>query len=91
MPHSPPDGWPWPWNDSQTTDYSYAFDGGEVFKSVFGYFWWPANERFPSGDDNPEMYETKKTTFPNMEHLKRVAPLGSTKSGIGLFALRGAI
>ncbi|HKI68790.1 MAG TPA: hypothetical protein VKA67_04320, partial [Verrucomicrobiae bacterium] len=23
-------GWPWPWNDSNTTDYAYAFRDGKV-------------------------------------------------------------
>ncbi len=25
---APEQGWPWPWDNSQTTDYAYAFDGG---------------------------------------------------------------
>lgn len=32
----PADGWPWPWNTSHTTDYSYAFAGGKVMASCFG-------------------------------------------------------
>lgn len=24
------DGWPWPWNNSLTTDYAYVFDGDRV-------------------------------------------------------------
>lgn len=26
----PKDGWPWPWNDSSTTDYAYVFYKGNV-------------------------------------------------------------
>ncbi len=26
----PKDGWPWPWEDSNITDYAYAFVDGEV-------------------------------------------------------------
>jgi hypothetical protein len=62
----PKDGWPWPWNDSRTTDYAYAFDGGKVWASCFGSEWFdPLKER-------PE--DLKKTAeFPDMEHLKNVA------------------
>jgi hypothetical protein len=27
----PEQGWPWPWNDSGTTDTAYAFDDGHVY------------------------------------------------------------
>jgi hypothetical protein len=33
----PENGWPWPWENSQTTDYAYAFDGGKVYASCFGH------------------------------------------------------
>lgn len=33
-------GWPWPWNDSGTTDYAYAFEGSRVYGSCFGHAWW---------------------------------------------------
>lgn len=29
-------GWPWPWDDSATTDYSYVFRNGKVWASNFG-------------------------------------------------------
>jgi len=32
----PKDGWPWPWNDSGTTDCAYAFDVGKVWKEYSG-------------------------------------------------------
>lgn len=35
----PADGWPWPWDDSCTTDYAYAFDAGKVYVSRFGSKW----------------------------------------------------
>lgn len=35
----PAAGWPWPWEDSRTTDYAYAFDGGQVYYSGFGHEW----------------------------------------------------
>jgi len=44
----PSDGWPWPWETSNLTDYSYAFDDGKVYVCCFGYKWatyeeWMAN------------------------------------------------
>ncbi len=30
---APEQGWPWPWDDSFTTDYAYAFDGDKVYVS----------------------------------------------------------
>jgi hypothetical protein len=35
----PSEGWPWPWTDSRTTDYAYAFRDGEVVLSAFGDEW----------------------------------------------------
>lgn len=36
---TPDQGWPWPWNDSLTTDYSYAFENGTVYITCFGHGW----------------------------------------------------
>jgi hypothetical protein len=35
----PEEGWPWPWGDSGTTDYAYAFDSGQVYIACYGYKW----------------------------------------------------
>ncbi len=35
----PEEGWPWPWDDSRTTDYAYAWRDGGVLVSVFGRAW----------------------------------------------------
>jgi hypothetical protein len=32
----PEQGWPWPWDNSCTTDYAYAFDDGKVEAACFG-------------------------------------------------------
>lgn len=42
-------GWPWPWNDSGTTDYAYYFKDGAVH--------WDDRENWP------DMSALKKTTF----------------------------
>ena len=61
----PADGWPWPWNDSRTTDYAYAFDGDKVHASRFGSIWFdPLNE--PEGDIE------KDAIFPDMSKCKNV-------------------
>lgn len=62
----PEDGWPWPWNDSQTTDYAYAFDKGQVWASCFGYEWF-------NPDNEPKNHVGDKVvTFPNMKDKQKV-------------------
>lgn len=71
-------GWPWPWDDSGTTDYAYAFDAGDVLVSNYGGSWMTVSEALdhdsigedgddaePSGDpaEFPDMSSQKKTTF----------------------------
>lgn len=63
----PADGWPWPWEDSGTTDYAYAFDAGTVWGTCFGNGWWPANAE---PEENPEGQDIRD--FPNMEERKNV-------------------
>ena len=58
-------GWPWPWNDSQTTDYAYAFTEGKVWASCFGYEW------FDPLKEEPDHIEKKSTIFPDMSGIKK--------------------
>lgn len=76
----PADGWPWPWNDSELTDYAYAFERGKVYACPFGYGWFIATEDEPNGEDNPNFFEGKKAIFPDMRNIKKVK-LGR-KSGL---------
>jgi len=69
----PEDGWPWPWEDSRTTDYAYAFDD-KVWASCFG------NEWFDPLKDEPEHKEVKEAKFPNMKSIQNVT-LGK-RSGV---------
>jgi hypothetical protein len=55
----PSQGWPWPWNNSATTDYAYAFDKGKVWASNFGHSWF--NPRKEEPENTP-----KDATFPDM-------------------------
>lgn len=79
---SPEHGWPWPWKDSRTTDYAYAFDGDAVWASCFGGKWYLAAD--PAIDDDEST--AKVAVFPNMESRQRVA-LGKRS---GLIVLGGA-
>lgn len=62
--------WPWPWDNSQTTDYAYAFDGDKVFASCFGKPWFKVD---PQAEDygQPEYDENAgKVSFPDMSARK---------------------
>lgn len=69
---APERGRPWPWKDSNTTDYAYAFDG-KLFGSSFGYPWFevdPNAEAFgepevdgPKGLDFPDMTERQNERY----------------------------
>ncbi len=67
----PAQGWPWPWNDSCTTDYAYAFDEGEVWGSGFGHGWWPVNHE-PTGDA-ADALDDVQVEFPDMRDIQNVA------------------
>lgn len=66
----PEDGWPWPWNDSNTTDYAYIFEKDKkVYSSNYGSKWF--NPLNPPEDD--EFYEGKHIPdFPDMSDIKNV-------------------
>lgn len=65
---SPEQGWPWPWNDSNTTDYAYMLIDGAVKSYAFGSrcFINEANEHDTNEDeraDFPDMSARKNVTF----------------------------
>ena len=76
----PSDGWPWPWNNSQLTDYSYALDGGHVHGSRFGHGWF--NPQRHMWSKTQEDCNADKVEFPDMSALANNPPVGSLKSGI---------
>lgn len=39
---TPAQGWPWTWDTSHGTSYTYAFDEGRVWACCFGSSWWKA-------------------------------------------------
>lgn len=77
----PERGWPWPWENSQTTDYAYAFDGGKVWASRFGHKWFRA-----AGKEPQDHHDGAKVEFPDMS-TRTAAPAGDKRSGIMLIQL----
>ena len=71
----PAEGWPWPWGNSQTTDYAYAFDDGTVHASCFGYAWFDPPQAEPDHDDQ------KQCEFPDMKDRMNVK-FGGPGSGL---------
>lgn len=75
---TPPErGWPWPWDDSGTTDYAYFFDGGKVYASAFGrpYFEIDVdkdNGGEPLDEDAEPLDEGERPIFPNMKDRQNV-------------------
>jgi hypothetical protein len=65
---SPKEGWPWPWDDSHTTDYAYAFDKGKVWASCFGSEWFDPLDK----DVDYDALKDKAAVFPNMKKVKKV-------------------
>ena len=76
---SPDKGWPWPWDDSGTTDYAYAFDGGHVHAACFGGRW--CTPETVSDDET----EGKECVFPNMSARKNVT--FGRRSGVMIIGL----
>jgi len=64
----PADGWPWPWDDSCTSDYAYAFDGGKVYACPFGHGWFVATKEQPEDDAGLK----GPVEFPDMSAKKHV-------------------
>lgn len=67
----PVDGWPWPWEDSRTTDYTYAFNKGKVYASAYGHPWFDATKEQPKFEDMSNDPENKEV-FPNMKNVQSV-------------------
>lgn len=65
---APERGWPWPWDDSRTTDFAYVLHEGKVTAYCFG-------EDASDGDAD------KVDWFPDMSARKNVAR-DSTRSGV---------
>jgi hypothetical protein len=76
-------GWPWPWDDSNTTDYAYALRDGAVYGSCFGHPWFLASEEEPEQDDP----NGTRPSFPDMKARKAVTY--GKRSGVIVMTSRG--
>jgi hypothetical protein len=65
----PEDGWPWPWEDSLTTDMAYVFDGDRTRVFPWGGKY-AAEEGDDSGGDIPDF------EWPNMKEIMNVKDAG---------------
>jgi hypothetical protein len=67
----PKDGWPWPWNDSNTTDYAYAFFDDKVWGNCFGKGWFEVTKE---PDDENEYWDrpSQFSEFPDMKSIQKV-------------------
>ena len=59
---TPEMGWPWPWDNSQGTDYAYCFNGSRVEVFCLGRFC----------DSSITKTEAPKAEFPDMTKIKKV-------------------
>ena len=75
-PTRPSEGWPWPWENSQTTDFAYAFADGQVWVSRFGREWVLFSD-YDADDETDRGY----AEFPDMTDVQNVK-LGGPGSGI---------
>lgn len=69
---TPEDGWPWPWDNSRTTDYAYAWDDGRVWVSCFGMEWVPAREWDSMEQEAMDALAQDVAEFPDMSDRKSV-------------------
>lgn len=73
----PSEGWPWPWDDSLTTDYSYVFNEGLVEVYRFG------RKKLSVDGEEVNYADNKEEWFPDMTSIQNVT-LGP-RSGVMLF------
>lgn len=89
----PEQGWPWPWDDSRTTDYAYAYEDGKIYGSCFGYPWFQVDPNAsewgePQEDEEAEyvpLPKEEKVIFPNMLKLK--ATTYGARSGLMVISI----
>jgi hypothetical protein len=64
---TPDKGWPWPWDDSRTTDYAYCFETDHADAYCFGR---PVSmDRSNDSDDEEE--RPKRADWPDMSAVKK--------------------
>lgn len=84
----PENGWPWPWDNSKTTDWAYCFHEGKVYGNCFGCGWIDPIAEDQNTDEN-EDYEPPvlwQHAYPDMKSIKNVRM--DKGSGIILISVR---
>jgi hypothetical protein len=76
----PERGWPWPWDDSRTTDYAYAWDDGALWACSFGGTWFRPDPDVADFGEPEESYSVKTAVFPDM--TERNAVTYGPRSGV---------
>lgn len=75
----PKGGWPWPWDNSGTTDCSYWHFGGKTWEASHypHEYYIRRSERRPDEEEKPDEYRAwlekhERIEMPDMKHLKNV-------------------
>lgn len=75
----PKDGWPWPWNDSKTTDFHYIFHDSKVFVSNYSSKYIELNKYLDNlkaineeDDSVDQLYDEVVFNLPNMKDQQKV-------------------
>lgn len=79
----PEQGWPCPWNDSNTSDYSYAFEDGVVWVANGQHPWY--NAKTPPDFNEDEDLLSVQYEFPDMAEKKKVTM--GPRSGLLVFSV----
>lgn len=81
----PEQGWPWPWTNSLTTDFSYWFFNDMVYASCFGRALYdplaPLPEDYDEDAEDPRFSGEKELECPEFSR-DQFAPPGSRRSGV---------
>lgn len=83
----PAEGWPWPWEDSRTTDYAYTWVDGKVKLSGFGERWETlgAHNKRMRSDNPPDRAKLLDHEVRDMSKLKADNSTILAKSGLIFF------
>jgi hypothetical protein len=85
----PAEGWPWPWGDSRTTDYAYAWVDGGVKLSSFGRRWESLAEH--DARCQREEYDVPKLRDDEVRDMSALtADTATIMAKSGLMILRGS-
>lgn len=82
----PDQGWPWPWDNSRLTDFTYVFYRDKVYACFFGGKWFdPLTSEELNFDDQANWKDFDlpfPKGFPDMKHIKNVD--WGERSGLGI-------